>query len=250
MERPLLKIYGERNTGTNYLSRLINLNLDVNLLSGVVPRSVLFLQRMLPGNELVRDIYFFLTFSRNLGWKHTLVNPTELQQFRICSRTLSFVTLTKNPYSWLLSLYKRPYHQYSDEKEELIAFLTSSWQTVGRENCKMQDLDPVGLWNIKNLSYLSLSNSFPTLNIKFEDLLANPEQIMNLIGETFSYVWSVDKFRNYNQSTKGENKDSNFYRDYYLNERWKEKLSSQALAIINERLDDHLMKNFGYEKLS
>lgn len=251
MERPILKIYGERNTGTNYLSRLIELNFNVNSLPGVVPRSIWLLQKMLPGKEFVRDLYFAWTYPKNLGWKHTLVkSDNELREYGVHSKGVSFVTLTKNPYSWLLSLYNRPYHQNFEERVDFATFVTSPWKTINRENCNGQVLDPVELWNKKNLSYLSLGQSFPTLNIKFENLLATPEQVMRLIGKTFSFSWRVDKFKNYEKSTKGEDKDSEFYRDYYLNNRWKDKLSLEALEIINSKLDDHVVKYFGYEKLS
>ena len=250
MKNQLLKIYGERNTGTNYLEKILNLNVDVVTLPGVVPRNVMRLQKILPGNELVRDIYFTLTYSKNLGWKHTFVkSDEELQKYKILSRELSFVTLTKNPYSWLLSLYKRPYHQYFGEKKDFISFLTRPWHTVGRENMHERVMSPVELWNKKNSSYLALAQNHPTLNIKFEDLLADSERILCLICETFTYRWKVKMFSNYNRSTKGENKDTQFYQDYYLNERWKEKLSGEALAIINRQLDDGIMSRFGYGKL-
>ena len=39
------------------------------------------------------------------------------------------------------------------------------------------------------------------------------------------------------------------YRDYYLNERWREELSSEAIDLINTTLDRELMDYFGYELL-
>jgi len=35
--KPYLKMYGERNVGTNYLALLIDLNLDATQLPGVMP---------------------------------------------------------------------------------------------------------------------------------------------------------------------------------------------------------------------
>lgn len=57
-----VKIYGERNTNTNYLSQLIGLNLKAEEIPGVVPARIMALQRRLPGNELVRDLYFFFNY--------------------------------------------------------------------------------------------------------------------------------------------------------------------------------------------
>ena len=53
----------------------------------------------------------------------------------------------------------------------------------------------------------------------------------------------------YEQSTKAENKDSNYYRDYYLNEKWRDKISNEAVSAINERVDKTLMSYFGYRVL-
>src|SRR2546422_4502858 len=122
MKSRTLKIYGERNTGTNYLHHLIEENLHVDLLRGVVPDVVMFLQRVLPGRELVRNVYFRWTFGENLGWKHALVNPERLSQCAR-SRDIGFVTITKNPYAWLLSLYERPYHQNPIEQQSFESFV-------------------------------------------------------------------------------------------------------------------------------
>lgn len=251
MKRPAVKIYGERNTGTNYLSELLRLNLEVDELPGVAPRNVRKLQYILPGNELVRDIYFALTYPRNLGWKHSLVKPPAVVgRYRICSTPVSFVTLTKNPYSWLLSLYRRPYHQYFKRRPDLLSFLRSPWKAVGRENAPREISSPVELWNIKNLSYVQLGSRFPALNITYESLVDDPRLTLERISRMASCTWKQGPFKNVSQSTKRGGKDSEFYRRYYLQEKWKEDLSPEAIAIINERLSDEAMQHYGYERLN
>jgi len=71
----LIKIYGERNTNTNYMSKLIELNLNAIEIPGVVPPIIMKMQKVFPGKELVRDIYFYLTYGKTLGWKHTSIKP-------------------------------------------------------------------------------------------------------------------------------------------------------------------------------
>ena len=63
-----MKIYGERNTGTNYIEKLVRMNLEAHLLNGVAPKPVQIMRRVLPGKQFVRDRYFKLTYGRNLGW--------------------------------------------------------------------------------------------------------------------------------------------------------------------------------------
>jgi len=95
-----VKIYGERNTGTSYLEALLVRNLAVDCLRGGVPRSI---RRFFANSERARDWYFHATYRSNLGWKHACV-PTESQLAiaRTNSTDVLFLTLTKNPYAWLL----------------------------------------------------------------------------------------------------------------------------------------------------
>ena len=79
-----VKIYGERNTNTNYLGELIRLNLDVSELPGVVPRKMRRLQTRLPAKNFLRDAYFAATYAKNLGWKHSMVKDVDyLKQLRV-----------------------------------------------------------------------------------------------------------------------------------------------------------------------
>lgn len=163
----LIKIYGERNTNTNYLSKLIKLNLSVQEVAGTVPPTVMKLQNILPGNELVRDIYFYLTFGSNLGWKHTRVKPLEiLKKYSMVKRGLGLVTITKNPYSWLMSLYRRPYHQYYHEKPDFETFLQLPWTATGRDNTERVLKNP-----IENMEYKKyfISAAYGTKCVKHND---------------------------------------------------------------------------------
>jgi len=246
----LIKMYGERNTNTNYMSKLIQLNLDAQELPGVAPPSVIKLQKILPGHEMVRDIYFWLTYKHNLGWKHTRVKPvSELVKYEILQKNVHFLTITKNPYSWLLSLYRRPYHQYYKVKPDFETFLLTPFETVGRDNCKKILSSPVELWNIKNSSYLQLSE-LNGLNITTESIFENAEAVINKISVRFSIPIISSRFINYEESTKDKTKNNSYYKDYYLNERWRDSLSTTAIDIINAAVDKDLIKHFGYEVLT
>ena len=246
MKKKLIKIYGERNTNTRYFSKLIELNLNAKQLIGVSPRIVMKMQRTLPGNEFVRDLYFNLTFRNNLGWKHSLVKAeAELGKYRIVKRNLIFITITKNPYSWLLSLHKRPYHQYYTEFIDFEHFLQTPWKTIAREHVDGSVENPIELWNIKNRSYLQLDRTI-TMNIRTEDIFANSENVIEKISQQFFIPRKSREFIEYKRSTKNEDKDSDYYRNYYLSEKWREKLSSKAIRIINKSIDKDLMDYFGY----
>jgi hypothetical protein len=245
MGRVKIKLYGERNTGTRYLERLLGLNLDAELLRGSVP---LRLQRLFGNNEAVRDLFFWLTYHRNLGWKHSMA-PDPRTATRVWSRgeqALVFVTLTKNPYSWLLSLYRRPYH--SRVKPGTFAeFLVSPWPTVRRERAAVEFRNPIDIWNRKNGSYLRLQNGRNTVNLRYEDLLADPRSVVSQLCSRFSIKSRSPEFRNVFESTKDRHsKDNDYYRAYYLGEKWRLELTQEHLRIVNEYLDRELMCAFGY----
>jgi hypothetical protein len=274
MKKPLIKIYGERNTGTNYLYKLIELNLAVCLLRGSDPEILRSVQRWLPGHELLLNIYSYFSFQRNLGWKHSLVMPVhELSKMKICSENIHFITLTKNPYSWLLSLYKRPYHyhyhfnffknpslwlishyrrpyHYTVKKATFEEFLSSPWIPTRRERSTKTIENPVLLWNQKNASYIQLRDKFPVINLRYENLVLDPEKVIGEISNRFSLRNKAKKFKNVSESTKGDKKDFLFYKRYYLEEQWREELSPESISFIKKYLDIDLMDYYHYKILS
>lgn len=246
-----LKLYGERHTGTNYFSKLIDLNLNIIQLPGVVDNSKLEILKndiKLQDIESIRDSYFELTLRENLGWKHSRP-PISLINDLLKDHKIIFITLSKNPYSWLLSLYRKPYHQYYEKKLSFEEFLCSPWNTVGRDDTlsPINDLNnPIELWNIKNHSYMRLDKNL-SIHFNYEDLLNNPAKILDNISNKFNIQKKENYFINIEMSTKDKNKDYLFYKDYYLNEKWKTLLSKKAISIINDQIDKDLMDIYGYE---
>ncbi len=234
-----IKLYGERHTNTNYLSKLIELNLDAQLVEGVVPTYIRTLERW-TGSESLRDRYFQRTFSETLGWKHAAV-PTGIDADEVV-----FVTLTKNPYAWLLSMYRRPYHQHYAQPPSLEEFLTLPWQTVGRENVADEVANPVQLWNLKNRSYFHLPSE-RSLHLRTEDTFLDASAVVARIAGTFAVPRSCEQFVDFQRSTKKlADRDGEYYRDYYLNERWRAQLTQAALDLINAELDADLLQRFDY----
>lgn len=244
-----LKIYGERNTGTRYLEKLIAANVDTRLLPGVAPRTVARLQRWLPGTQWLRDLYFRLSFCNNLGWKHALIMPvTYLNRCRQDAELPGIITLTKNPYSWVLSLYRRPYH-YRGKRVPFEDFLTQPWHTTGREAYPGAFSSPIDMWNRKNAAYLQIPDNFTVINLRYEDLVDDPEATINRVSKKFALPRHTPAFAPVLESTKHDGRHYADYQRYYADERWRQELTDTAIARINERLDLHLLKQFGYDKL-
>lgn len=248
MPQPTIKLYGERNTGTNYLTRLLGINLDAHQLPGGTPLWLKRLQRTMPGQEWLRDTYFALTYLRNLGWKHACA-PTysDLDTYRRAHGPVGFVTLTKNPYSWLWSLYHRPYHHAPVTGQSFEDFLSTPWPLVARDRCSANTLEtPIQLWNIKNRSYIGLRSYARTVPLTYENLLRDPAPLIEAIAESCGAIRKSTSFTNYRISTKDPDRNWIIYSNYYLKEEWKKEISKKSIDIINKNIDHDIMNFFGY----
>jgi hypothetical protein len=255
MALPLVKIYGERNTGTNFLGDLIVANLQAKQLRGVPPGVLNYFIRNyphLPYRELLQNIYHGVAFKGHLGWKHSVAPSAEkLRAARVVERNVKFITLNKNPYSWLLSLYDKPYNYYAvwEDKPDFETFITSPTPAIPREHAPGGFSNPVEMWNQKSRSYLRLKSAFSTLNLRYEDLLKSPQETLEEVRTTFNLKPRRAVFKNREESTKEKDKNFSYYKNYYLGEEWKKALSPSAIRLISERLDPEMMSECRYEIL-
>ncbi|WP_461304087.1 hypothetical protein [Aureisphaera sp.] len=245
-----LKIYGERNTGTNYFTKLVAKNIDVLMVSGNTPKMKIGSFTLPTGSNVFQNLYFGTVWKSNLGWKHSTVLTSKLLREKDID-SIGFVTITKNPYSFLLSLYKRPYHYKGDREVTFTEFLKNPWVVQGRDNHVARSYEnPIMLWNAKNKSYLDLKKQLPeqTFNLTYETIIEDPEKVL----KDLQLLWELPgktNFENHNTSTKESNKSFDYYKDYYLNEQWREKLTEEDISIINRFLDPQVVKFFGYSLL-
>jgi len=243
--KPRVKVYGERNVGSRYLSELLARNLDVTLLRGAAPS---FVTALWPDSEAARDWYFRRTMRRNLGWKHRLPpDAAELAALGARVAGVRFVTVVKNPYAWLLSLLRRPYsagRAYASVEE----LVTQPWRTVGRECAPPQFADAVAMWNAKYGRCLALPRAL-TVNLRYEDLLADPAAQLERLALQLELPRLGSGFVNVEASTKRSVQGFDDYRRFYLEQRWREKLTDREVALISERLDPAVVAGCGYALL-
>jgi hypothetical protein len=241
-----LKIFGERNTGTNYLTALIALNLQASLIGGGVP-----VKKGLLRNPFLFDLFYNTLYPGHLGWKHSFPDHQRISR-HIVSNETGLITLTKNPYSFLLSLYKRPYHYKGDLPGKFGDFIRSPWHTLRREHSKSTSFDnPIVLWNLKNRAYIDLQRSFPsrTVNLNYEMLITDPETTILYLSDFFSLERVSEVFQNKFESTKGGVMNFDGYHQYYLQEEWISQLKAEDIAFINQWLDQEVMVHFGYNPM-
>ena len=258
---PGLKIYGERNTGTNYLEQLAREHLRCRVYEGNLPRrmeqvtTVLsrstnhhpWLQRPIEAN---RDFWFRRLHHRTLGWKHAEVpvrrSGTEAGPYPTGTR---FVAMVKNPYSWLLSLHRRPYQGLRHSfwaPMPFDDFLRTPWPTISREHSRTAFATPMALWSTKVAAYDRLDAYGATSGLRYEDLLADPAGELRRLAADLDLAMTASRFRDVERSTKNDGRSSADYRAYYLGERWRDELTEEQIGFINEHLDRELVQRWGY----
>ena len=162
---------------------------------------------------------------------------------------MKFICLIKNPYSFLLSLYKRPYHYKGKPAEQLEDFLSDAWTLRKRDLVSRKQLSsPTELWNLKVQSYFTLQEQFPsqTLLLKYEDLVVEPIVALNKIAKLID-TSPISTFKNKESSTKKEKKSYQDYKLYYQEEKWRSKFKQKHINLINQDLDRKLTERLGYE---
>jgi len=111
-----LQIFGERNSGTRYLARLVEKNLQLVVtqdygfkhwfIPGVVPRSR---ENLTTDRQAVKSIY---------------ENEDTL-----------FLYIVRHPYGWLKAMSMRPYHAPNHENLPFEEFLTRAWESYEINSC-------------------------------------------------------------------------------------------------------------------
>ena len=241
-----VKVYGERNCGTNYLVQLLKLNFKDYVYDWDGIDHPVFYKF-----EFLKDIQFLFTNWYNLGWKHKAIDQSIFDSSIMDRSDLRVVCITKNPYAFLLSLYKRPYHYKGEIPKTFNSFISSPWKLRRRDNLKVMELDsPIQLWNKKVNSYLQLKRKHQdkVFLIKYESLLENPEETLENLSKVYG-LRKLPEFRNIHSSTKGDDMTYFNYRNYYLNKEWLPDLSSVDIDLINKGLDEQLLSLLSYELL-
>ena len=253
-----IKIYGERNTGTTYLTGLIRRNIVCKVVKSRPPFWLRKIHKLIPNNnEILRDLYFSIR-KNNLGWKHAFVNEKLFEPIQRNQNDFLILTLTKNPYSWLLSMYRRPYHSSNNLKihgteQTFEDFLSHEWTCLKRENSpKILLQNPIELWNLKNDAYLKLSNktNYKAINIKYENVLIDHKKVLKELAKTANLKFVKSEIENVFKSAIGDASNFSDYNKFYLNDEWIEQISDYQFEMINRHLNISMMKKYEYKLIN
>lgn len=208
----LVKIYGERNSGTIYIEWLLKNNFDIKIID-----------------------------TPDLGWKHRLA-PTEDELKERIKKEVIFVCIIKNPYSWLLSMHKRPYQHEELRKLPFSRFLKYSYGDYR---------NPIVMWNLKYQSYIKMqryANNFHF--IRFEDLLTDMKTSLNGFASKFDLEIPA-MYKNIQSQLSNSHGVVNqkFHKDFYVEEKWIKNLKPHHIELINQHIDKNLLNLFNYSVL-
>ena len=223
-----IKIHGLQRTGTNWLSHLINENLENS-------------------KALV-----------NLGgWKHGHYHAPWM-----LGREVHVVAIAKNPYSWLISMYN---YWGPDKKLRIGPDLAGvSFEQFVRNRViveRQRDVpflfrasNPVQYWNNMNFHWSSLRlNTKGLCFVTYEKLLKNTEGSLTDISESLGIKLKPREIEKSDVTfvPSGENikpsKEKFSKKDYYTSGGYMDQYTPDLLRFVNEELDLDLMVSFGYE---
>lgn len=223
MKLQTYNIKGERCSGTNYLQKLIETNLNIK-------------------------------FEDIIGWKHgwcSLFNKDK-------ELLKSFLTIIifRNPFDWLRSLYLMPHHikgtetsMWKKPKPTFSEFIRSeSIETIEIRHSLLHSRHPFYLNSPKNIlelrkwkieHFLNLKNILPhTYYLKYEDLIQDPKKVIADIND--KWFGKYYEFNNWTSYKDYENIP--FVPKKYFN------ISADDYSYLVENIDWEFETKIGYEK--
>jgi len=254
-----VKVFGERNTGTRALIRMLGAQAGVRM-QAVGERGAMNLPQNAELRAVIEATYkgrwrkIYRDALRDneqavacptKAWKHALPVWDEV----FVEKRAHVVFCVRNPYSWALSLARTPYHQKGPKTACVVDFVTQPWLTVSRDNMEAVLRSPMELWNGKVGAYGAFmrQGGVPTRVIRFEDFVSDPvaevRQVLIGFEVPFDDVRAV-------ASTKSPTVTLGEISGYYQREDWKQSLTGDVVLAINEAIDWELAAQYGYYQLN
>jgi len=173
------------------------------------------------------------------------VEVSKSHQFPTYTNGDIHIVLVKNPYSWLLSLWKKPHGSFQFRQKYIYLsfdeFLRTEWRKYS---------NAVERYNDIYKSYIDfLEQRGNAFLIRSEDLQRNPEAILKELSK--HYDLKLRPFKNIDKEVNsGGNLIGKFNRlKYYLEEEWKSKLTKEDISFINKNVSKKIFEKFNYEQL-
>ncbi len=263
MSRPLVKVFGERNTGTRALLQMLRRSGEVTLrMAGAGPeveqRRREDLEARISGQftgawrklymDALRDNLRHRT-DPLVAWKHAA--PEWHESF--ADERANVIFMVRNPYSWVLSMVRRPYHIAGRRPAGLEELLARPWLTQRRDNTDILLSDVMALWHAKLDAYRCFcgqakAGGVNTTILNFEAFVADP--VASTRAALLKCGIPSENLHPARRNTKDSGQHLSDIQDYYAREGWRADLNDRSVEMINARMDWTLAAEFGYSRLS
>lgn len=226
-----VQIYGERNSGTNHLKRLLESNIEG--------------ENKVLGSWATQSNPF--NGAKIFGYKHYYPRAERLSgQEGLRKRTL-FAVMYKNPYTWLRSMLGKPYHfKASLEGKSLVDLPSIKLAGVNVRGEPIPDVHPETGENINIFELrkhkIQEWEKLPSLvenvvYINYEELLVDPTSVLNGIVNAFPSLFISKEIEPIEPSPK--------YIEKYFPPA---PFSDDEVAVMNGAIDWETEAKAGYEK--
>lgn len=252
-----VKVFGERNSGTIYLTSLIRENTNAIILTGdtqgkaglLKNTNTVFPTAYAPDDDYVQDLDHFRILPSDFGWKHARP-PIDVMEFAPHSTLTKFVFTAKHPCFWLLSMYERPYNpRLSGPRGSFSEFIRRPWPVSRRDNVEGDTVGTViELFNRKVGAYIEATKRFSknAVFVRYEDLLENPELSTSKVCDGILGAGKTP-FRNITTSTKTAKDSFETYKEKYLSHSYTKTINEEDLEFIRSRLSKSVIDYCGYQ---
>ncbi len=250
-----IRVLGERNTGTRAMIQMMRAQAGVRMFPAGEggpgdPPELAGLKAQVeaidaPWRAVYRDALRDMVLARACPvkmWKHGRIVPDPA----FAEKRAHLVFCVRDPYSWVISLAKNPYHLRGPMPATLAEFVARPWLTMGRDNMDAVLESPLELWNGKNRAYRDFAmEGVPVEVVRFEDFVVAPEREVMRVLDAFGVAH--EGVARLEQSTK-DGRSAEELATYYAREGWTGWLTRDVVAAINARVDWDVAAAFGYAR--
>lgn len=161
-------IYGERHSGTNFLEQCIQ-------------------------DRFGLELTYFFGFKHFFGW----TKPEIISYHKLSLHTL-FIGIVRDPYDWIMSFYKIPYHVPKKNRKTINDFLSNEWLSISPTTSSelLYDRSFVTKQRYKNIfdmrttKYKYLAEIMPVIApnyvlFSYDTFLKNHENYLNILQNRF-----------------------------------------------------------------
>lgn len=259
MARYIVKIFGERNTGTRAMRDLLSQVEGVQLRLGSPPDHAGHMAAVQAAVETQLDGRWRKTYLHAIRdelavsaaetdpWKHAAPRLSDTMR----AAGLNSIHMVRDPYSWLIALARRPYHIKGPNAETLAGFAARPWMTEAREGLPRVVLSPATLWAMKARAHLRFQAEAREAGlgceiIRFEDFIQASAMVA---GDAFARLGlPPTELEARAENTKPGEPGLDVLRRYYAEERWQSWLTVETVTRVNAHIDWNYAEALGYRR--